>query len=102
MGGPWCCVIPLKKLRRRFTGFRRSGKWLVTSSERGNERRTENGGDFWLGQQAQHRVGHRAEAARGGLAAGHHVHERTTRARGKRPDRGTVRRNGLYVRPDQR
>src|SRR5262249_35219241 len=56
-------------------------------AETSDERDAEDSGDLRAGEQAQHRLGDCAEAARSRLAIGDHVSERAVRTGSERLDR---------------
>src|SRR5712692_10564293 len=74
-----------------------SGSCRATSG-RNDERDAENRSDIRLGEQEEHRMGHRAKTARSRLAAGDHLPERTPGARSKGPDHRSAGRRGFHVR----
>src|SRR5207244_763809 len=63
-----------------------------------NERIAKDSSDFRPGEQAEHRLGHRAETAPSRLAVGDYLSERTAGAGSQGPDCGFAGRVRLYVR----
>src|ERR1700692_3980397 len=75
---------------------------MNASCGRKRERRTEDGGDFRVGEQAEHCLGDRAEAERGRLAVGDYVSERTAGTGSEGFDHRLARRGRLHVGCDLR
>src|ERR1700693_3170433 len=81
-------IVPAGHLNPALSRGRLQQRLPHFGSEENDDRDAEDGGDFWVGEQAQHRMGHRTEAAAGGLAAGDYVSKRAPGTGSKGPDRG--------------